>query len=183
MSRKLRNATARGWLQRLVRSFTSTMYRRRRTIPGLLESDRGLSSDLAANNILELFKGIDALGKTTNCISIVCGQGIAMVIDAEDPMRRVIGVAHHVRPRCGKTGIPRLFEKSVQVAKLNEHRAGGGVISRFVQLIWSLRQWPHRPNETKMSDGHRERVWAAVKASETLETRTRSRWPFAPSPG
>jgi hypothetical protein len=39
------------------------------------------------------------------------------------------------------------------------------------------------PNEKKMSDGHRERVWAAVKTSKPLEMEARGGWPFAPSPG
>jgi hypothetical protein len=40
-----------------------------------------------------------------------------------------------------------------------------------------------QPNENKMSDGHRERVWVAVEASKPLEMGTRGGWPFAPSLG
>jgi len=34
-----------------------------------------------------------------------------------------------------------------------------------------------------MSDGHRERAWAAVEVPKPLETETHGGWTFAPSPG
>ena len=42
---------------------------------------------------------------------------------------------------------------------------------------------PHTPNETKMSDGHRERAWSEAKRLERWKTRTHNGWAFAPSLG
>jgi hypothetical protein len=138
-------------LHRLARSFTSTMPRRWGTIPGLLEIDWGLPPDLATNDLLELFKGVSALGETTNCITIVCGQGVAMVIDAEDPMGRVISVAYHLRPRFGKSGMLHT-EKPVQMTELNQPCARFRVISGLANLMRRIRKRLHRPNENKLSD-------------------------------
>ena len=76
---------------------------------------------------------------------------------------------------------PQLREEWNGDPKNNEQPKPLGFVWRRNRLEKS-RCW-HTPNENKMSDGHRERAWAAVKASKPREMGTRGGWPFAPSLG
>jgi len=149
---KVERTAVRRSLHRMVRSFTSTMPRRRRTIPGLLEIDGSTAPDLAANNFFEFFEGVFAFGETTNCIAIIRDQRVAMVIDAENPMGRVISVAYYLSPRFRTPGALHL-EKAVQMAQLHQQCACLCVVKRLANFIRRFSKWLHGPNEKEISHG------------------------------
>jgi hypothetical protein len=136
----------------------SLMSRRRAALPALLEIYGRGTAESVANSRAELLKGIAALGVATNSIAVICCGGVATIVDAEDPMCRVIGVAHGVRPRFGKLGLSREIEKSIKQTELNEHCPSDGIIKCLAHFIGRLGQRLHRPNEKELSHRWRQRA-------------------------
>lgn len=111
--------------------------------PCLLEIHGYGTAEGIANARLELVKGIEAFGKTTNRITVICGGGKASVIDAQYPMRRVICVANGVRPRFGKLGLMRELEKVVEETCFDQKGSRLGIIHRLAQFVRRLGKQLH----------------------------------------
>ena len=93
---------------------------------------------------LELGTAIETLGKTNNRIAILCCDGVAHVVGASDPMRRVIVITGNIRPAGGKATFGRQIAQWIKETDLYEQQLGVRIVRNISNLIRGFGKWLHR---------------------------------------
>ena len=144
--RAARRVRCSAWLGRWV-----SMSVFRRPQPPALYEVYGNSALAVARERAKLVEAVNTLGDTVNCIAILCGGGVATVVDASNPVGRVVCVVEGVRPRLGKAGLSAEFQKFIEQAELHEKRLGVRIVKKLTKLIRRGFEWCHgvlkRPND------------------------------------
>ena len=131
-----------GWLRRLVRPLVIVISIIRRPQRPALYEIWG-SPDARLKGVKELRAAISTLGKTSHCITILCGDGVAHVVDSSDPMRRTIIVECDIRPSFGKVGACRELAKLFEETKLHNQRLSVRVVKNLTKLVRCISDWFH----------------------------------------
>jgi hypothetical protein len=141
--KKSKGAAAVAWSALLVLKCISVW---RRPQPPALCEFYGCTLQEAKDSDAKLLKAMAALGKTTNCITICCGTGIAEIADTSNPVGRVICIINHIRPRHGKVTAAREFQKFIEQTELYEQRLSVRIVKKLTDLMRRMCKRNHRTN-------------------------------------